>query len=162
MARAGQELQPATAPNGTPESNATAPVNPNAGADAGAAVGGLLTALGGALGGSHRVTPVDFRTLQGLLPASVNGMPRGAAEGENSQAMGVKASSASAAYGTAGNHIHIKISDVSGVSGLIDIAGNLAQTTDSETTAGFERDTRIGGRSVHEKFTTPASRASCR
>ena len=154
MARAGQELQPGTtSPNGTPSSTAAAPVNPNAGADAGAAVGGLLTALGGALGGSHRVTPVDFRTLQGLLPASVNGMPRGAPEGENRQAMGVKASSASAGYGTPGNLIHIKISDVSGVSGLIDIAGNLAQTTDSETAAGFERDTTIGGRSVHEKFT---------
>ena len=107
----------------------------------------------GALGGSHRVTPVDFRTLQTLLPATVNGLPRGATEGENRQAMGVKASSASAGYGAAGNLIHIKISDVSGVSGLIDIAGNLAQTTDSESATGFERDTTIGGRSVHEKFT---------
>ena len=36
------------------------------------------TALGGALGGSQRVTPVDFRTLGELLPASLNGMSRGA------------------------------------------------------------------------------------
>ena len=154
MARAGQDLQQGTAaPNGISPSTGAAPVDPNAGANAGAAVGGLLTALGGALGGSHRVTPVDFRTLQTLLPATVNGLPRGATEGENRQAMGVKASSASAGYGAAGNLIHIKISDVSGVSGLIDIAGNLAQTTDSESATGFERDTTIGGRSVHEKFT---------
>jgi hypothetical protein len=124
------------------------------GANAGAAVGSLLTALGGALGGSHRFTPVDFRTLQGLLPDSVNGMPRGAPEGENREAMGVKASSASASYAGPGGHIRIKISDVSGVSGLIDIAGNMEHTTDAQTATGFERDTAINGRSVHEKFTS--------
>ena len=151
LARAGQQMQPTTAPNGS----TTPAANPDAGANAGAAVGGLLSALGGALGGSHRVTPVDFRTLAGLLPDSVNGMPRGAPQGENREAMGVKASSASAAYaGAAGSNIQIKISDVSGVSGLIDIAGNLEHTIDAQTATGFERDLTIGGRSVHEKFST--------
>jgi hypothetical protein len=154
LARAGQQAQSATAAqDGNAPPAAAAAGNPDPSANAGAAVGGLLTALGGALGGSHRVTPVDFRTLQALLPPAVNGMPRGSPQGENREALGVKASSASASYGGAGaGTIHIKISDVSGVSGLIDIAGNLDHTTDAQTATGFERDTTIAGRSVHEKY----------
>jgi hypothetical protein len=153
LARAGQQAEAA---NGTPTAaapaDAAAPDPANA-ANAGAAVGGLLTALGGALGGSQRVTPVDFRTLATLLPASVNGMPRGPTEGANKQAMGVKGSSASASYGGGGaGRIDVKISDVSGVAGLIDIASGLEQTTDAQTANGFERDASIGGRRVHEKY----------
>ncbi len=160
LARAGQQAQGAS-PDAATGTNAPAGAGMNAdqAANTGAAVGGLLSALGGALGGSHRVTPVDFHTLQTMLPASVNGMARSAAGGENKQAMGVKASSANASYGgPAGSGIDIKISDVSGVSGLIDLAGNLDHTSESETAAGFERDTTIGGRSVHEKFTHAGKR----
>jgi hypothetical protein len=170
LARAGQEMQNAEASASPRPAPAPAPaeaaaraqqeaaqggnaVTAESAANAGAAVGGLLNALGGALGGNHRVTPVDFRSLGNLLPASVNGQPRGAVEGANKQAMGVKGSSANANYGGGGaGSIDVKISDVSGVSGLIDIAGGLEQTTDSQTAAGFERDIVIGGRRVHEKF----------
>ncbi|MDQ2778062.1 MAG: hypothetical protein M3Y32_00730, partial [Pseudomonadota bacterium] len=121
---------------------------------AGAAVGGLLNALGGALGGPHRYAPVDFRTLAAMLPTSLNGLPRAATEGANKQAMGVHASSATARYGRgAAGVIEAKISDVSGVSGLIGIAGSLEQTVDSESPDGFERDVQVGGRRVHQKFT---------
>jgi hypothetical protein len=156
LVRAGQQAQGQGAPGGdtTVASAQGGTANGDGAANAGAAVGGLLNALGGALGGNHRVTPVDFRTLATMLPASLNGLPRGATEGANKQAMGVHASSTSARYGGNGaGNIEVKISDVSGVSGLLDIAGGLEQTTDSESASGFERDVNLGGRRVHEKYT---------
>jgi hypothetical protein len=117
------------------------------------AAGGLLTALGGAMGGPHRVDTVDFKTLEGALPASLPGMQRIQAGGENRGAVGVKTSSAQADYAdNNGAGVRIEIADISGVSGLIDLAGGLVQNTTSESDSGYERDVAIGGRTVHEKY----------
>ena len=117
------------------------------------ATAGLLSALGGALGGPNRVGTVDFKTLKSLLPPSLPGMKRIAAEGENQGAIGVKTSSAKADYAdNKGAGVHIEIADISGVSGLIDLAGGLVQNTTSESDSGFEKDVVIGGRTVHEKY----------
>jgi hypothetical protein len=117
------------------------------------AAGGLLTALGGAMGGPHRVDPVDFKTLEAVLPASLPGMKRTQAEGENQGAVGVKTSTAKADYaGSNGAGVHIEIADISAVSGLIDLAGGLIQNTTSESDSGYEKDVAIGGRTVHEKY----------
>jgi hypothetical protein len=117
------------------------------------AASGLLTALGGAIGGPHRVDTVDFKTLKGMLPVSLTGMTRTWAEGGNQAAIGVRTSSAKADYtGNNGAAVHIEIADMSGVSGLIDLAGGLIQNTTSESDGGFERDVLIGGRTVHEKY----------
>jgi hypothetical protein len=114
---------------------------------------GLLTALGGAMGGPHRVDTVDFKTLEGILPASLPGMKRTQAEGENQSAVGVKTSSAKADYAdNNGAGVHIEIADISGVSGLMDLAGGLIQNTTSESDSGYEKDVTIGGRTVHEKY----------
>lgn len=117
------------------------------------ATGGLVSALGGALGGSQRVAPVDFKDLTAMLPASLPGMSRTSSQGENQGAVGIKASSAKADYaGTDGSGVHIEITDISGVSGLMDLAGSLIQTTTSESDSGFEKDVSLGGRTVHEKY----------
>ena len=155
LVSAGQQAQGqnGAAAGSTTVASAQGGTSPDAAANTGAAVGGLLNALGGALGGSKRFTPVDFRALGEVLPASVNGLPRGATEGANKQAMGVHGSSASARYGGTGSgSLKVEISDVSGVAGLIGLAENLAQTTDAQTADGFERDVTLGGRRVHEKF----------
>jgi hypothetical protein len=121
------------------------------------AAGGLLTALGGALGGPHRVDVVDFRALTPLLPGSLPGMKRLDAKGENQGAIGVKTASATANYqGDSGAGVQIAISDMSGVSGLMDLAGALVQNTTSQGDSGYEKDTVINGRSVHEKFDAKA------
>jgi hypothetical protein len=126
---------------------------------AGAATGGLLTALGGALGGSNRVAPVDFKSLQAILPATLPGMKRTSAEGENQGALGVKTSSAKADYAANdGSTVHVEIADISGVSGLMDLAGGLIQTTTSQSDRGFEKDALIGGRTVHEKYDAPSKK----
>jgi Yip1 domain len=117
------------------------------------AAGGLLTALGGAMGGPHRVDTVDFKILEGALPASLPGMKRTQAGGETRGAVGVKTSSAQADYAdNNGAGVHIEIADISGVSGLIDLAGGLIQNTTSESDSGYEKDVAIGGRTVHEKY----------
>jgi hypothetical protein len=111
------------------------------------------------LGGSHRVAVVDFKTLTAMLPSSLPGMTRTNAQGENQGAVGVKTSSAKADYqGDNGADVHIEISDISGVSGLMDLAGSLVQNTTSESASGFERDQAIGGRSVHEKYDAKAKK----
>lgn len=127
----------------------------------GGALGGLLNAMGGALGGSQHVTPVDFRTLQALLPDSLPGMKRATAGGANKQGMGVKTASAEAEYHGAGNQsVHVSISDISGVSGVLDMADALPKDTDSASDAGYEKDVTVGGRPMHEKYTKAGQQSS--
>jgi hypothetical protein len=118
-----------------------------------AAVGGLMTALGGALGGDHPVAVLDFHALTPLLPAALPGMKRTEARGESGGAMGVKTASATGTYqGDNGAGMHVEITDMAAVSGLMNMAGALAQETSSESDSGFERDQNVGGRTVHEIY----------
>lgn len=150
-----QSAAPSNAATNTASDTATpsGTVTPDNAQTAVAATAGLMTALGGALGGSRRVDPVDFHALKAMLPDSLPGMQRTGAEGSSQQAMGVKASSATANYqGPAGARAVIKISDISGVSGLLDVAGAMVQNTNSESDTGYEKDTTLGGRPAHEKY----------
>jgi hypothetical protein len=120
----------------------------------GQALGGLLNSLGGAMGGNTPVTPVDFRSLQALLPESLPGLKRMNAGGANKQGMGIKTATAQAEYHGAGNQvIRVSIADVSGVAGVLDLADALPKDTDAASDDGYEKDVTIGGRSMHEKYT---------
>lgn len=143
QAAGGAPASPATA-SGDATQNAQSPL---------AAAGGLASALGGALAGPHPVDTVDFKSLTSMLPASLPGMKRTSAGGENQGALGVKTSTAKADYqGADGSTQHIEIADMSGVSGLMDLAGSLIQNTTSQSDSGYEKDVVIGGRTVHEKY----------
>jgi hypothetical protein len=166
LAKAGQQIDPQQVGAGNPNSGRDPSASRQSSAQAASvaaggdstpsavsAATGVLTALGGALGGSHRVDPVGFQNLKSMLPTSLPGMQRTQAQGSDQQALGVKSSSASGDYqDAAGARVQIKIADMSGVSGLMDLAGALDQTTNSESDAGYEKDTTIGGRAVHEKY----------
>jgi len=120
----------------------------------GGALGGLLNAVGGVLGGPQHVTPVDFRSLQALLPESLPGLKRTTAGGANKAGMGIKSASAAAEYhGTGSQVIKVSISDISGVAGVLDMSDALPKDTDAASDEGYEKDVNIGGRSMHEKYT---------
>jgi hypothetical protein len=159
LAEAGKQMQQQN--TGSPPSAAAAgTAAAGAGSDAGnpaqtpaAATAGMLTALGGAMGGGRHVDPVDFHALEDMLPADLPGMQRTAAQGNSQQALGVKGSSAFADYqGQSGAHAVLKISDMSGVSGLLDLATSVAQNTSSESDTGYEKDATVAGRTMHEKY----------
>jgi hypothetical protein len=144
LAKAGEQSQTAAQNSAQPSQNPQSALS---------ATGGLLGALGGALGGPNRVDTVDFKSLTAMLPASLPGMTRTSAQGENQGAVGVKTSSAKADYaGKDGTGVHIEIADISGVSGLMDLASGLIQSTTSESDSGYEKDVNVGGRTVHEKY----------
>jgi len=122
------------------------------------AVGGLLNALGGSLGGPNRVEPVSTRTLSGLLPQNLAGMKRSHVKSEGNSAIGIKTTRAEADYSNADGTAHLEIADISGVSGLMDLANGLVKNTTSESDAGYEKDVDIGGRSAHEKWDAHAKK----
>jgi hypothetical protein len=151
VAAAG-EAQQASGTAGSSGTGANSKPSPQ---DAGQAVGGLVAALGGALGGSHRVTPVDFQTLKAMLPGALPGMARTNASGEANQGLGMQATNATGTYkGADGSTVELSISDASAVSGLMEMAESLPQTTQSESDSGYEKDVLVGGRKVHEKYDT--------
>jgi len=145
-ANAGAASAPAPAASNAPPAAATTQ-NGAAGSAA------MLAALGGAMAGNRRVDPVDFLTLKALLPDSLPGMKRTSVQAGTQGALGMKASSATGGYqGEGGARAEIKIVDASAVSGLLNMAGSMAASNTSESDTGFEKDTTVGGRSVHEKY----------
>jgi len=161
LAAAGQKLEQEQNAASTAADTSTAAAGGGTGTavpqNAVAATAGLLTALGGAMAGSRHVEPVDFHVLKDLLPASLPDMQRIAAQGNSQQAMGVKGSSATADYqGPANAHVQVKIADLSGVAGLLDMAASVAAGQSSESDTGYEKNTTLDGRSVHEKYDNPS------
>jgi hypothetical protein len=153
LAKSGEESESSSQSASTGTSTSETSSSSGSTQDAVGAAGGLLSALGGALGGKNRVDPVDFKTLKNILPASLPGLQRTNATGETNQGLGMKSSNATGTYkGGSGENVEIKIADISAVSGLMDMAESLPQTTESDGTAGFEKEVTLGGRSVHEKF----------
>ena len=116
------------------------------------AAGGLLGALAGSLGGAHRHDPVDFHSLENLLPSSLSGMQRGTPRGEANQAMGIKASSADVDFNGQNNaHINVSIKDAAAVSGLAGLA-EMANSQQSEQGDSYEKNETLSGQNVHEKW----------
>jgi len=156
-----QQQAAAAAASASNAAVAAAPGGAAAAADApniAAATTGLAAAVGGALGGSKRVAAVDFHSLEALLPASLAGMTRVNAGGSDQAALGVKTSSAVGDYqDSLGGRVQIKITDVSAVSGLMDMANGMVGATHSESSTGYEKDVTVSGRSFHEKYDNQAS-----
>lgn len=116
------------------------------------AAGGLLGALTSSLGGAHRHDPVDFHTLESMLPSSMPGMQRGTPRGNANQAMGLKASSAEVDFNGANNaRINVSIKDAAAMSGLAGLA-EMANSNESEQGDNYEKNETIGGYRVHEKW----------
>jgi hypothetical protein len=165
-ARAAAPAQPAPAVgNATrsglrnePREKASNPGAPDTadGAQAATAVAGFLGDLTSAVGGAHRHDPVDFHTLEALLPSSLPGMPPATPEGNADETMSIKTTSADVDFSGANDaRIHLSIKDATAISGL----AGFAEMANSQTTQqgdSYEKAETIGGRSVHEQWDAPA------
>lgn len=116
------------------------------------AAGNLLSALGHSLGGEHRHDPVDFHTLQGLLPSSLSGMQRGTPKGEANAALGIKTTSAEVDFaGDRNARVNVSIKDASALSGLAGLA-EMVNSQQSEQGGSYEKSETVSGQNVHEKW----------
>jgi Yip1 domain/zinc-ribbon domain len=126
--------------------------SPDAGSgqvDAKAALG----AVGQIIAGGKDVQPVDFHKLKDLLPESLPGMQRKEASGQSGEAMGLKASSATARYSDGANaSISIEIADMASLSGLAGLAARVDPSMEKETDTGYERTTKVDGQLLHERY----------
>jgi hypothetical protein len=114
------------------------------------AAGGLLSAVGHSLGGAKRHDPVDFHTLEAMLPGSVPGMQRGTPQGSSDSAMGIKATEAAVSFnGPNGAQVRVDIKDATAFSGLAGIA-QMANAHESEQGDSYERNETVRGYNVHE------------
>jgi hypothetical protein len=122
-------------------------------ATAPADVGAALGAVGQIMAGGKDVQPVDFHKLKDLLPESLPGMQRREASGQSGEAMGLKASSATARYSDGANaSISIEIADMASLSGLAGLANKFDPNMEKETDTGYERTRRVDGQLVHERY----------
>lgn len=161
LAKAGEQMEKARSSGSATSAATAAAATSSSGSAAGdpaqnaiGAAGGLLSALGGALGGENPKQPVHFHQLQEALPASAAGLARTNLEGGAKEAMGIKGSTAKATYGTASGspRIQIEVSDMTGISGLMELASSMQINETRESDSGYERDVTLGGRTAHVKF----------
>lgn len=125
-------------------------------ADGTRAATGFLGALSAAVGGAHRHDPVDFHTLEALLPASLRGMRPAPAEGNADETMSIKTTSAHVDFsGPNDARISLSIRDATAISGLAGLA-DMANSQTTEQGDSYEKSETIDGRSVHEKWDAPA------
>jgi hypothetical protein len=143
MAKAGQQIEQRQQASGGQPNAADTQQAMNA-------AGGLLSAMGHSLGGAQRHDPVDFRTLQALLPTSLPGLQRGTPQGVSDAAMGIKTTEAAVDFsGPDGAQVHVGIKDAAAFSGIAGLAA-MANAHESEQGNDYERNETLGGRSVHE------------
>jgi hypothetical protein len=140
--------KPGAGVSGTPDASGTG--------QGASPVDGLLSALTSAVGGAHRHDPIDFHTLEALLPTSLSGMQDAAPDGNADDTMSIKSTSAHVAFtGPNDARISISIKDATAISGLAGLA-NMANSDASVQGDSYERTETIDGRSVHEKWDAPA------
>jgi hypothetical protein len=126
------------------------------GGQAANAVAGFLGALSNAVGGAHPHDPVDFHTLEALLPSSLAGMQPAPPGGDADETMSIKTTSAHVSFsGPDDARINLSIKDATAISGLAGLA-DMANAESSEQGDSYEKTETIDGRSVHEKWDAAA------
>ena len=97
--------------------------------------------------------PVNFRVLRDLLPESVNGMERTAAEGATQAGMGFAISQAQGTYESEGSEIDIQIMDYGAVPQIGMMGFGWAFTDmDRESGAEYERTVQLGESKGYRKY----------
>lgn len=102
----------------------------------------------------QQVEPVNFRTLQELLPEKAAGFERTKLGGETSGAMGIKFSKAEGRYKNAdGKNLRLDIVDTGGLGmSTMSMAAWAMVDVDKEDENGYERTGTLNGYKSFEKF----------
>ncbi|HMP72561.1 MAG TPA: hypothetical protein PKE55_04785 [Kiritimatiellia bacterium] len=108
-------------------------------------------------GGTNK--PVNFRAIRDWMPGTLAGMERQSAKGERTSAMGMTISFAEAEYGGAEGSFYLKVTDISALGQMAQLAqmGWMHMDLDRETDTEIERTTTINGRRAMERFNSVRS-----
>ncbi len=90
--------------------------------------------------------------LAGLLPASLNGLPRTAIESQSGGAAGISGSNAEARYGAGDAEIRLSVTDMGAMGGLAALGGALNVQSSKQEGTSYEKIGKVDGRMTTEKF----------
>ena len=98
--------------------------------------------------------------LQGLLPATLNGLARTAIESQSGGAGGIGGSNAEARYGSGDSQIKLSITDMGAMGGLAALGGALNIQSSKQEGTSYEKVGKVDGRMTTEKFDSADKRGS--
>jgi Yip1 domain len=99
-------------------------------------------------------------TLQGLLPASLAGLPRTSVENQSMGAGGIAGSNAEATYGSGDERIELQITDMGAMGAMAAMGGMLNVESSKQDGTSYERIGKVDGRMTTEKYDSAAKRGS--
>ncbi len=115
-----------------------------------AAIGGVVGAVVGA-GKPGEALSLD--RIKAFLPETLAGLPRTGSSAERNAALGFEVAEAQADYADgAGRKLRLEIKDTGGAKGLLALASWAGVEQEREWNGGYERDHRVDGRMVHERW----------
>jgi len=119
------------------------------GVPSGAAVGQLLGAFVGAGSGEA----LSMEEIKAFLPGTLGGLPRADLSAERNAALGFEVAEAKARYTDgAGRNLNLSVKDTGGAQGLLALASWAGVEQSREWDGGYERDYRVDGRMIHERW----------
>ncbi len=98
--------------------------------------------------------------LQGLLPATLNGMARTSIESQSGGAGGIGGSNAEARYGSGDSEIKLSVTDMGAMGGLAALGGTLNIQSSKQEGTSYEKVGKVDGRMTTEKFDSADKRGS--
>jgi hypothetical protein len=116
------------------------------------AIGQLMGAMVGADGSSKALSAAEIKAL---LPETLGGLPRVDLSAERNAALGFEIAEARARYSDgAGRNLNLSLNDTGGAKGLLALASWAGVEQEREWNGGYQRDYRVDGRMVHERWDT--------
>ncbi|MDR1995554.1 MAG: YIP1 family protein [Azonexus sp.] len=109
--------------------------------------------MGTVLGGGDKVEALAPDLLKPFLPETLAGLKRTSLSAERNGAMGMQISEARATYSDdSGRSLHLDITDMGSVKGLMSLAGWAGVENSKETDQGYEKTYTQSGRLMHEEW----------
>ncbi len=107
-----------------------------------------------------QATAIAPDVLQGLLPATLNGLTRTSVESQSAGAGGIAGSNAEARYGAGDNEITLSITDMGAMGGMAALGGALNVQSSKQDATSYEKVGKVDGRLTTEKYDSADKRGS--